>query len=284
MLFVTGATGKTGQKLVKYLSEKNERFQIGVRSPEKTSFVERKNIEIINFDFMDINSINTALKNVDKLFLLTPIIENQVEITKQIVDVAKKSGVNYIVKLSAIGSEDNRDLQLIRWHRETDRYIEESGISFTILRPNSFMDNFINYGASIKTDGKLYMPRGEGKVSYISVEDVAAVACEVLTTKGHKNKIYDITGPEAISVSDVALAISKATGRPVEYVDIPEKIARQTMESAGYPKWMTEILMEVNNAIKAGTLSEVTTVARDITGKFTANIKEWAITNADAFK
>ncbi|MCP4163396.1 MAG: SDR family oxidoreductase [Deltaproteobacteria bacterium] len=284
MLFVTGATGKTGQKLVKYLSEKNERFQIGVRSPEKTSFVERKNIEIINFDFMDINSINTALKNVDKLFLLTPIIENQVEITKQIVDVAKKSGVNYIVKLSAIGSEDNRDLQLIRWHRETDRYIEESGISFTILRPNSFMDNFINYGASIKTDGKLYMPRGEGKVSYISVEDVAAVACEVLTTKGHKNKIYDITGPEAISVSDVALAISKATGRPVEYVDIPEKIARQTMESAGYPKWMTEILMEVNNAIKAGTLSEVTTVARDITGKFTANIKEWAIANADAFK
>jgi uncharacterized protein YbjT (DUF2867 family) len=158
------------------------------------------------------------------------------EISSNFVIEAKKIGVQYIVKLSVMGADEEPGLVIGRLHRQAEKIIEESGIPYTFLRPNGFMQNFLNYyGQSIKTLGAFYNPAGDGKLGLVDVRDIAAVAVEVLLTKGngskqqHENKSYDITGPEALSYSQVAEILSKETGKKISYIDIPEEDARKGM-------------------------------------------------------
>ena len=215
-------------------------------------------------EFTDPDSLHAAFTHADKVFLVTPFSEGQVEMARKLVDEAKKTGVKQIVKLSALGAGEENAIQLCRWHREIERYIEQSGIPYTFLRAASFMQNFENYSApTIKSEGKIYMPTGEGKAAYIDARDIAAVAIN----PGHEKKIYDLTGPEAISVSEVADTISLVTGRQVDYVDVPEEAAQQSMQQQQVPDWMTNALLELYGLQRNGNSTEVTSSVEELTGR-----------------
>lgn len=274
-ILVTGATGTVGTEVVKQLAESGVEVRAAVRSIEKAEKKFRHpNVESVEIEFNDPESLDAAFKGIEQVFLLTPFTDDQVDFAHMLVEAAHEHGVQHIVKLSVAGADLDPGIQFGRWHRETERCIKASGIPYTFLRPGSFMQNFINYFPP--EGGKIQLPLGEGKVSYIDVRDIAAVAAKALTEKGHEGKIYTLTGPEALSVAEVAEILSKVLGKHIEYVDVPEEEERHSMIEMGMPEWMADAMMELHRFGKAGHAAAVTDTVERITGKKPKTFLEFA--------
>lgn len=284
-ILVTGATGTVGSNLVKELSAKAVALRACVHNKDKAEKIKGPGVEFAEVDYKRKKTIEAAFKGIDKLYLLTPFVPDQVETATMLVDMAKSAGVGLIVKQSGMGADAEPGITVGRLHRLVEKYIEASNIPYTMLRPNFFMQNFITYfGDAIKAEGKIYLPLGSGKVSYVDARDIARVAAAVLTKNGHVGKTYNITGPAAISVYDVALAFSKVTGKEVTYVDIPEDAAREGMRKAGMDNWSINCLLELHAICKAGYASAVTNTVEEITGIKPTGFERFAQDNARFLK
>jgi len=275
-----------GSETVKALAGDDVRVRAGVHSLIKGDrFRDLPNVEMVHLDFYDANSLKAAFTGVTRVFLITPFTEDQVKIGKLLIDYAKEAGVKQIVRLSAIGADAEPGIQLGRWHREVEKYLEESGLPFVILRPSSFMQNFVHYNAaSVRNEDKIYMPLGQGKVGYIDVRDIAEVARIVLTSPDHLNKIYELTGAAAITVNDVAHAITQATNRLIVYVDVPEEVAAAAMTQNHMPDWMVAAMMELHGIAKAGYAGNVTDTVEKITGLPARSINDFTEDCCAAFQ
>ena len=267
-ILITGATGTVGAATLKLLADKDAKVRAGVHSLIKGERLKHPNVELCEIDFHRPETLEAAFTGIEKVFMITPFTENSVEMGLQLLEEAKKHGVKHIVRLSALGADAEPGIQLGRWHREVEKAIEESGIPYTFLRPNSFMQNFVNYqAAGINATDTIFLPLGQGKVSYIDTRDVAEVAAAILQdTAIHAGQAYELTGPEAISVEEVAHELSRATGRKISYQDVPEDAARQGMLEAHMPDWMTDAMLELNVLNKAGHAAHVTDEVEKLTG------------------
>src|SRR5262249_1549202 len=146
------------------------------------------------------------LHGVSRVFMVGPPTAQLPELERKAIDVIKQSGVGQVVKLSAMGG---RDAIFPRQHAESEDYIRSSGVPYTFLRPNGFMQNMVNYNApTINTQNAFYGSEGDGQVSQIDIRDVAAVAVKVLTEDGHVGKAYSLTGPEALTNAQVGQILS----------------------------------------------------------------------------
>lgn len=273
-ILVSGATGTIGSQVVNELAKKTDvQVRAGVRDPNKEG-IKRGNVTPVALDYEKPETLAAACKGVDRLFLLTPFAQNQVELGKRLVDAAKSAGVKHVVKLSAMGCENEPGIQLGRWHREIEKAIEASGMAWTFLRPNNFMENFINYYGPDK-EGAIYLPWGEGACSFIAARDVGAVAAIALTASGHEGKAYVLTGPEAFTIGQAAKVLSEETGRAIRYVDIPEDAAKSAMLGMGMPEWMVNAMMELHAIDKAGWAASVTPTVKDVTGHAPCSFREF---------
>ncbi|TLM92485.1 SDR family oxidoreductase [Hymenobacter jeollabukensis] len=275
---VTGATGTVGAELVRALSNRGVHVRAGVHSVIKGDRLRQFNpeVQLVELDFQRPETLGVALTGVDRVFLLVPLAETQVEDSKRFIDAAKAAGVKQVVKLSVMGAEAEPGIQLGRWHREAEQYLAQSGLPYVILRPNSFMQNFLTYqGASIRGQGRIYQPQGEGRASYIDAFDIAEVAAAILTADvaRHHGRAYPLTGPEALSNNEVATIISQTTNHPVQYIDVPEEAARQGMQGA--PQWMIDAIMELNALIRAGYTATITTDVQQLTGRPPRTMQEF---------
>src|SRR4028119_592996 len=199
-ILVMGATGNVGSQVVKQLADTGANVRAAVRSQRKAESLKSEKVSLTEFDTDKPETIEAAFQGVHKVFLLTPLVPNMVELSANLVAAAKKAGVKHIIKSSGMGAEVEPGITLTRWHRAAEKAIEASGIAFTFVRPNGFMQNYANFnGATIKTQNTFYLPVGDGKVSYIDTRDIAAVAVAALTQDGHEGKAYEVTGLEAIS-------------------------------------------------------------------------------------
>ena len=283
-ILVTGATGTVGTALVKKLSNLEVDVRAGVHSLIKGENLKYPNVELCELEYHKPESLWAAFTGVDRVFLITPFVPDQVEMGKVLIEAAKAAGVKHVVRLSAAGADSPNAIQMGRWHREIEEHLINSGLNYTILRPSTFMQNFVNYtGDSIRRGNSIFMPLGEGKVSYVDVRDIAEVAAVVLTTDRYFNQVLDITGPEAISVQEVAQAIASAVDRPIQYVDVPEEGARQSMLQAHMPEWMVNAMMELNAISKAGYAGHVSDTTRQVTGHQPHTIQQFAHQYAECF-
>ena len=274
MILVTGATGTIGSSTVKALKAKGARFKVGVRSPEKAKGL---GVETVLFDWDKPETFGPALQGVEKVFLLTPISENQDKQAASLVDAAKKAGVKHIVKLSVTGVDAEPGIFFGRLHKAAEQAIKDSGIAWTMVRPTFFTENFINYyGVDPKKDSTVYLPHGNAKVVWVDGRDVGEVAAQVLTTPGHEGKAYDLTGPEALSDAEVVDILSKAFGHKYTYVDVPEEAANKAMTDMGMPKWMVGGMMELHYIIKAGWSGTPATGVKDVLGRQPRTVKDFA--------
>jgi uncharacterized protein YbjT (DUF2867 family) len=269
-ILVTGATGTVGREVIKQLSMVDGmRVRAGVHSVIKGENLKRlPDVEVVEMEFTKPDALHAAFTHVDRMFMITPFTDKQVEMAKVLVDEAKKAGVKHIVNLSALGVEEEPGIQLGQWHKEIEQYIADSGIHFTFLRPSSFMQNFVHYSSrGIKESNTIYMPTGDGKVGYIDSRDIASVGVEVLKGNGHEGRIYDLTGPEALSMQEVAAIMSEVTGKSIKYVDVPEEKARDAMQHEGLPHWIIDAMLELHGAYKEGQGSYVTNGVEELTGR-----------------
>lgn len=275
-ILVTGATGTIGSQVVSELAARGVSVRAAARGAAKASLP--AGVEAVDVRLGDTSSVDRALEGVTSAFLLTPFAEDQVALGTHFIDHAKAAGVSHIVKLSAMGSDIEPGIQLGRWHRAIERHLEASGIQWTILRPNNFMQNFLGYYPPDK-EGVIYLPWGDGKCSFIDARDIARVAAVVLTTPGHDGKAYTLTGPAVFGIGEAAATIGKATGRKITYVDVPEDAARGAMLGAGLPAWMVDAMMELHAIDKAGYAAEVNDEVARLTGTPARSFEAFAATH-----
>jgi uncharacterized protein YbjT (DUF2867 family) len=294
-ILVTGATGTVGSEVVKQLlSAKGQReediiVKAAARSANDNTF-RNLGAQVVQLDYNKPDSLSAALRGVDKLFLLTPFQSNMVDLTSNLLNEAKQAGVKYIVKQSVLGADAEPGITPSRLHRQAEKIIEESGIPFTFLRPNFFMQNFVTfYSHFIKTQGAFYVPAGDAKASFVDVRDIAAVAVQALS--GSKNgagnytrKAYDITGGEALSYGQAAEILSKEIGKKVNYVNVSDEDARKGMKDMGADEWTINSMIELFGITRAGYLSEISPAVEQVTGKKPITFGQFARDYAEAFK
>ena len=290
-ILVTGATGTLGGEVVKQLSSATPAVNIkaAVHSAQNVKKVKDDDrVELVLIDYNKPETLKEALNQVDKLFLLTPDVPNAYELASNAVIEAKKAGVGHIVKQSVMGAHLEADVGTLRLHRQAEKIIEESGIPFTFLRPNEFMQNFVNFHSpSIKNNNAFYLPLEDAKVSLVDVRDIAAVAVKSLTEDGndkHKNKPYLITGPEALSYHQAAEILSNATGKKISYVNISEEEARGAMKEMGMSDWIINTISELHGYFREGNASEVSSAVEEVTGKKPISLSQFAKDYAEAFR
>ena len=201
-ILVTGATGTVGSEVVKQLTSSGHRVRAAIHTPTKAHKFKDNMVDLVTLDYTRPETFADAFKDVDKLFLLTPISPNMGSNSSNLVNAAKQNAIKHIVKLSVMGADAEPGIIIGRLHRQEEKIIEGSGIPYNFLRPGAFMQNFVNYfGETIKNQNAFYFPAGEGKVSFVDVRDIASVAVVFLTRNDTKyeNKAYGITGQEALS-------------------------------------------------------------------------------------
>lgn len=279
-ILVTGATGTIGSQVVKALrGTAGVNVRAAVRSGEKARGLEGEGVTTVDFAYERPELVTRAVQGVDKIFLATPFAEDQVELAAGLVDAAKQAGVKHVVKLSAIGCEQEPGIQLGRWHRAIEKKVEASGIAWTFLRPNNFYENFINYYGP-DAQGAIYVPWGQAAASFIAGGDVALAATAALTKPGHEGKAYALTGPEALTIARAAKIIGEVSGRNVTYVDVPEETAKQAMLDFHMPPWMVDAMMELHAIDKAGYGAAVTDDFTKLTGDKPRDFLSFARENA----
>jgi len=226
--------------------------------------------------------MSAALRDIESVFLVGPVVPNLPELEQKAADEIKRSGVRHIVKLSAMGSD-----QAIfpRQHGKSEDYIRSSGIEYTFLRPNGFMQNMVVYnGSTIQTQGAFYGSQGDGKVSYVDIRDVAAVAVRVLNEDGHSGRTYTLTGPQALSASQVAEILSAAADREIKYVDLPSEQMKQALMSAGVPEWNAKGIVDLDRLYRSGGASLVTNDIERILGRKPTGFEQFARDYAQVFR
>lgn len=287
-ILVTGATGTVGSEVVTQLSSKGEIIiRAAARSTSDNTFKNLNRVQVVQLDYNIPESLAVAFKNVDKLFLLTPFQSNMVDLASNLVREAKNARVKYIVKQSAMGADAEPGITGGRLHRQAEKIIEESEIPFTFLRPNGFMQNFVNfYSHFIKTQGAFYVPAGDAKVSFVDVRDIAAVAVQALTSNDgkHEGKAYNITGGEALSYGQAAEILSKQLGKKVNYVNVSDEDARKGMKEMGMDEWTINSMIELFEIFRAGYASAISPVIEQITGNKPISFSQFASDYAVAFR
>ncbi|MGC2427679.1 MAG: SDR family oxidoreductase [Nitrososphaeraceae archaeon] len=291
-ILVTGGDGNIGGQVIRQLSSKNDDVRIvgGVRSIAKKKEIDKRldSHDLVEIEYDNPETVTKALKGIDKLFLLTPTHPKMIDFTSNLVNGAKERGVKHIVKLSHIRADPDNEPQIniTRLHHQAEKIIEESGIPFTFLRPNFFMQNFVNFYLG-KNQSSIYLPAEEGKVSFVDVRDIAAVAVQALTNNKdgiHSGKAYTITGPEAISYGDAAGILSDYIDRKVSYVNISEDDARKAIINMGMSEWHTNIILELLMLTREGYLSSISHDIEVVTGKKPISFSQFAKDYTSDFK
>lgn len=283
MILVTGATGNVGVELVKRLSECGEPIRAFVRSRTQSQSIASLGIELIEGDFTRAQTFVPALAGVDRLFLLIPSSSEVERQQRNFVDAARGSRIRHIVKLSQLGADENAAGRFQRYHGAVEKYILNSGIPYTFLRPNLFMQGLYNFSATISAQGVFYASAGNAKVSIVDVRDIASVAAKVLTEPGHESKTYDITGPEALTHADMADQLSKAIGKTVKYIDIPPGDMREALVGFGMPAWQADGVTEDYDHYRRGEATVVAQTMSDITGREATSFFQFAKDYAGRF-
>jgi len=255
-ILVTGATGNTGSILVPMLLQAGQQVRAFVRDAEKAQPLKDAGAEIYTGDLDDSASIDKALEDIDKVYLCTwngPTASSQ---GRNIIEAILRVGSNpYVVRHSAFGSEGSRIIQQIK---EVDALLKKSGLRWSAIKPTFFMQNLMMAAPSIKNGGQIYWDWAEGKASMVDIRDVAGSAFGALTGKAEQGKEYILTGPQAISMHDVAASFKRILNKDIQYIPVPHQASKESMLGMGFPEFIVDGYMELNEGFSEN-FADVTT-------------------------
>ncbi|MBT6074359.1 MAG: SDR family oxidoreductase [Gammaproteobacteria bacterium] len=266
MILLTGATGKTGSATAIELSNLNVPFRALIRSEEKRAQIEALGGEVIIGSAEDRETIDQAMIGVEKLLIILPNCENQLEMETQLVDSAKIEGVQHIVYMSSVEADEECSSPIPKLHWDTEVYIKNSGMHWTMIKPNFYMQNFIGSSKTIVEQNKFFLPMSEGKTGMIDTRDVGKVIAKVLSEEGHEGQSYQITGPEILSFYDVAEKFSSVLKREVLYIDMPIDAYKNILSQFLTNQWHLDSVIDLFGGIAEGGIEYKTDTFEDLIG------------------
>lgn len=272
---VIGATSEIGSGVAKGLKKLGLDVTALVRSEEKAKKFREQGCSVSIGDLSKPATLETAFKGVDVAFILTPPTDLAPGLFSNAVWAAKQAKVKHVVRLSAIKAANDAPTINRRFHALSDNELIASGIKYTIIKAHFFMQNLFMAADSVKKEGKIYMPLADGKLGMIDSRDIVDFSVKVLSEKGHENKIYTITGPEPISMKQVASSLSKVIGKDVEYVAVPVDAGIASMKEAGLDNFTLNVLHDyfVQYSKNWGNLT--TSDFKDVVGRESTSIDKF---------
>jgi len=233
-------------------------------------------------DYAKPETIRPALHGVEKILLVSPPVRELPALEANFVKEVRAAGPKHVVKLSALGG---REAMFPSGHRDSEENIEASGLPYTFLRPNGFMQNLVNYHAdTITSQNAFYGCQGNGAVSIVDIRDIAAVAVMVLAATGHEGKSYALTGGESLTNEQVAEKISGVAGRKISYVDLPAAELKKGILSTGTPEWSADALIDLQRLYRECKASLVADDFERLTGRKPITFDQFALDYAFAFR
>ena len=283
-ILITGAAGNVGRELTKQLSARKVPFRTMIRSTRDAQALSAlEGAETVVGDFDKAETLAGALQGVERAFLLTNSSDRAETQQSTFVEMARRAGTKRIVKLSQWAASSHSPVRFLRYHAAVERKIRESGMAYTFLRPNLFMQGLLAFRETIIGQGKFFAAIGDAKVSVIDVRDIAAAAAAALTDQGHEGKTYNLTGPQALSHKDMAETLSGALGRVIEFVDLPPEAMREALIGAGLPVWQADGLIEDYAHYSRGEAAEVASGVQEATGNPPRLFADFASAYAEVF-
>jgi len=285
MILVTGASGLNGRELLHRLSARGVPVRALVRSAARAEgLAALPRVEIVAGDMARPETLAGPLRGVERAMLISSSEPAMLDVQSSFIDAARKAGVKHVVKLSGIMPGLDSPFRFARMHAEIERRLEESGMAFTHLRPGEFMPSYFRQVPSIVAKGALFLPMADAKIASIDVGDIAEVAATVLTGSGHEGKIYPLTGPEALTMAEVAAKLSAATGKTIRYVDVAPEDARRAQLAAGVPPFMADSLAELFAERRKGAESTVSPLVPALLGRAATSFDDFARRHAAIFR
>jgi uncharacterized protein YbjT (DUF2867 family) len=284
MILISGASGNAGGAVLGEVLKSDSGVRAMVRSKEDAAKAPQGATAVIA-DFADKQSLRRALEGVDTVYLVCSPVRELVELESNMIDACREGGVKHVVLNSALGAGDFSK-SFPSWHRKVEDKLKASGMAYTILRPNGFMQNLIAYFApSIRAQGVFYQSTGNAKISHIDLRDIAAAAASILRSPSqHAGTTYELNGPEALSYAEVAEKISMATRRNVQYVDIPPDAQRKSLLDMGMPDFLVTALLELQEYYASGKASRVDSTLESLINRAPTKMDDFLKENADQFR
>ena len=285
MLLLTGATGLAGSFIANEFVRCREPVRILVRNRAKAKGLEKvPTVEIVNGDMSRESSLGSALDGVDRALMISAPLMDMVETQSKFIDACKAAGVRHVIKFSGLGARRDTAFPFGLMHKEIEEYLEKSGLAWTHLRPTGFMQEYLREAPSIIKEGAFYLALGDARLNPIDLVDVAKVSFLLLRNGGHEGARLPMTGPEALTMAEVADRISRAMGRTVRYVAVSPTERRQTLMLHGIPPEFADALnKQVQERLKGGAESRVDLSTHQLFNIKPTTFSEFAQRNAEAF-
>lgn len=258
MLAITGSTGNIGGRVARALAEQGVPLRLLVRDPQRAP--DLPGCTVVQASYGDRDACRDALEGVDDVFMVSAAeTEDRVDEHKGFIDAAANAGVDHVVYTSFLGAAPDATFTLARDHWHTEQHLERSGMRWTFLRDNLYAD-FVPM--LVGDDGVIRGPAADGRVALVAQDDIADAAVAVLLDPGaHERAVYELTGPEALTLAEAAAILHEITGQPARYE--PETLDEAYASRAPYgaPDWQVDAWVSTYAAIAAG---ELATVSRDV--------------------
>ena len=287
MILVTGATGRPGSEVVREFARRGEPIRALVRTPAKAAmFDDLPTVEIVEGDMLWPHTLGEAFDGVDRVLMISNAGPQMLETQCTFIDAATAAGIAHIVKFSGKESTDGFDTTMFRSarsHDQIERYLVASGAAWTLLKPSQFMQVYFEEVPTIVAHGEIRLPLGDTTLAPVDLQDVAKVAHAVLTTSGHAGETYVMTGPEALTMAQVAERISEAVEATVRYVDVDPEDKRREWLAAGYPPERANAFLQLFEERHRRRQSSVNLRTHELFGIEPTTFRDFAIRNADVF-
>jgi uncharacterized protein YbjT (DUF2867 family) len=248
MILVTGAAGLNGSAIIREFARHNEPVRALVRERAKAQALGGfPAVEVHEGDMQKPDTLVSALDGVNRVLVISSATPQMAETQCRFIDACRQAGVEHVIKFSGAESGigfDPAKFRFTRMHEEVERYLEGSGLAWTHLRPSQFMQVYLREVPTIVSQGAILLPAENISLSPIDVEDIAKIAFAILRDGGHEGKSYDMTGPEALTMTEIADRISHAIGKTVRYVSIQPEERRRMLLASGMPPAVADALDE----------------------------------------
>ena len=265
-VLVTGGTGKVGSQALKsLLAAKNLKVRALVRNPAKAQWIADLGGELAEGDMDDIAAVSRAMVDVQTLALITPPGARAAETAGKVIEIAKRAGVQKIVRLSAIKASPDGPTDNTRQHAITEQLIRESGLRYVFLRPNYFMQNLLGSLGSIVGEGRLYAGVSDARIALIDARDVGDALAAAVVSDQFDGLALELSGPKSIGHGTVAEEIGKALGRTVTYVAVPPEAAGEAVRAFGLDDWTVKVIADYSRAYSKGFGDFVTDSVESLT-------------------
>jgi NAD(P)H dehydrogenase (quinone) len=263
MILITGASGNIGKRTAELLAENGRSLRLLVRDPNRAPQLSMS--QVIQGDYAQPATLDAAFADVDVAFIVSGYAKpgERALLHKNAIDAAVRAQVKHLVYLSFQGASPTSKFPMSRDHYQTEQFLKESGMPFTVLRDNSYFDLLPEM---FNAKGVMRGPAGDGAVAWVAREDIARVAATVLSRPADFCALYNVTGSEALTMTETAQRLSALSGRSLRYENESIANGREWRNALGAPDWEVDTWLGSYEAIAAGELEQISNTVSQITG------------------